>query len=378
MPRKLAAKRLTLSDLTLFAYQYRNNSTVHQKSINLNIDVFIKELYPGLRDKSVTDDVRLPVDLFIYGPGLEGECNLQRKIWKSVGSKNWRLNGEFVENPEDSPQRFNALSANDFAIFDFSEGIKPESLKLILIAAAISEDRTIYQQLDQLLGRNSMIALSSTELEDVVNAAKPVSEHPVYGLTLDTEVLSSDVEDIALGGSPSRKRLASWTSSRKISRNDLQKAKESADLVGLRGEQYVNDYLLTIKTGGAISDFEWTSAKNAISSYDFWVVTDEEPKTLIDVKSTQGEFERTLHVSLNELLRMREGPERYDIYRVFNMKETTAQLRIAKNVGVWAKQILQVFEGLPEGISSDSISFSPTILPFGPSISLELKDQTEE
>jgi hypothetical protein len=373
--RKLAIKRLTTSDLTFFASQYKNNPSSKQKAINLNADVFIEELYPGLRDSASRE--RFPIDVFIYGPGLEREHNLQRKIVKTLGAKNWRLNGEIVENPEDSPQRFNALAANDFAIFDFNEGIIPVSLTLVFIAAAISEDKDIQQAFDLLLGENSMIALSPARLEDVAKRVNLVPEHPIYRLTLDTDMLSSDVEDIALGGSPGRARLTSWSSSRKISRTDLQKAKESADLVGLQGEQYVNDYLLVLKREGRIHDFEWISDKNAINPYDFWISLSETIRILVDVKSTQGEFERTLHVSFNELLRMREGPERYDIYRVFDMKEETAQLRIAEGIGTWANQMLQVLEGLPAGISSDSISFSPTILPFGPNIVLKIGEQTE-
>ena len=191
-------------------------------------------------------------------------------------------------------------------------------------------------------------------------------------------MLNPDVEDIVLGGSQGKTRLTSWSSSRKISRTDLQKAKESADFVGLQGEQYVNDYLLRLKAAGNIRNFEWISDKNAISPYDFWISYDGSTKILIDVKSTQGDFERTLHVSLNELLRMREGPERYDIYRMFDMNNSTAQLRITEDVGAWASRVLQVLSGLPQGVSSDSVSFSPTILPFGQPEALNIEEQSEE
>jgi hypothetical protein len=205
-----------------------------------------------------------------------------------------------------------------------------------------------------------------------------IKESPTtYELTLDTEELNSDIEDIALGGSGSRTRTTSWSSGRKISRADLQKAKESANYVGLQGEAYVNQYLQNLKAKRTIREFEWTARENAISPYDFWII-DDRAKTLIDVKSTQGEFERILHVSLNELLRMREGPEKYTIYRVFNVKESTAQLRIVEDIGTWANQVLQVLDCLPLGISSDSISLSPILLPFGTTINLGIEDQTEE
>ena len=163
MPRKLAIKRLTVSDLTFFAWQHKNNPSSKQKAINLNVNVFVEELYPGLRDSTQN---RLPIDVFIYGPGLAGEYNLQRKIVKTVGAKNWRLNGEIVANPEDNPSRFDTLANNDFAIFDFSEGVIPSSVKLVFIAAAISEDKNVHYALNQLLDGTSMIALPTTTLEE--------------------------------------------------------------------------------------------------------------------------------------------------------------------------------------------------------------------
>lgn len=376
MSQKLAIKRLTISDLTFFEWQYRGNPSSKQKAINLNADIFVEKLYPGLGDPS--SPRRFPVDVLIYGPGLEGAENLQRKILKPLGGKNWRLNGELVANPENNPQRFNALMAGDFAIFDFSEGLAPVSLSIVFIATEVSEDKNLHQALNRLLGDRKMIALTASDLDEVVKKAEVIKEHPVYIMTVDTDTLDADVEDIALGGSQGRTRLISKPSTRKISHEDLRRAKENADDIGLYGEQFVNDYLLKLKEVGKIRDFEWVSLKNAISPYDFRIDYDGVVKVLVDVKSTKGEFERVLHVSFNELLQMRAGPERYDIYRVFDIKEATAKLCIAEEVKGLADQILQAFESLPMGVLFDSVSFSPTILSFGSAIALELSDQLEE
>src|SRR2546426_10861620 len=98
MKRKLCVKRLTDSDLTFFEWHFRNRNAGNQKAINLNADVFVEELFPVLRD-SAPPSGKLPIGLFIYGPGTGGELNLQRKIMKGAAYKNWRLNGEFVHNP---------------------------------------------------------------------------------------------------------------------------------------------------------------------------------------------------------------------------------------------------------------------------------------
>lgn len=87
MPRKLVLKRLTSSDLTFFDWTYKHHPAGNQKAINLNADVFVEKLYPGLSDLS--SPRKFPMDVFIYGPGVAGEYNLQRKIVRSEHSKNW-------------------------------------------------------------------------------------------------------------------------------------------------------------------------------------------------------------------------------------------------------------------------------------------------
>ena len=120
MPAKLAIKKLSASDLTFFEWHFRHNNAGNQKAINLNADIFIKELYPSLPDNpSINNKSRLPIDLYIYGPGSSPELNLQRKITKQVSYKNWRLNGEFVNDPE-SPERFKPLEKGDFVVFEFA------------------------------------------------------------------------------------------------------------------------------------------------------------------------------------------------------------------------------------------------------------------
>src|SRR5438445_3381780 len=113
MPRRLAVKRLTASDLTFFEYQVRTRDVGNQKAINLNADVFIDQLYPVLPDYAVETAGRIPIDLSVYGPNAAPLHDLQRKIVKFGSYKNWRLNGEFVHNPDDSPERYNSLEPGD-------------------------------------------------------------------------------------------------------------------------------------------------------------------------------------------------------------------------------------------------------------------------
>ena len=74
--RRLALKHLTRSDLTLFRWHFENENAGRQKAINLNADVFIEALYPALPPLAQERDGRLPIDLYIYGPGMASELNL--------------------------------------------------------------------------------------------------------------------------------------------------------------------------------------------------------------------------------------------------------------------------------------------------------------
>jgi len=156
MNRKVAIKRLTASDLTLFEWHFRNRNAGNQKAINLNADVFTGILYPALPEVAKARDGRLPIDLYLYGPGLASEINLQRKIVKHGTYKNWRLDGEFIFNPGDDPLRFNLLEPDDFVIFEFIGETYPEVLKAVFIANSIPTDQSIHNACNKAIGDNRL------------------------------------------------------------------------------------------------------------------------------------------------------------------------------------------------------------------------------
>jgi hypothetical protein len=129
MLRKFALKRLTASDLTFFEWHFRNHNAGNQKAINLNADVFIDKLYPSLPTLVLAKSGRIAIDLYLYGPGLEQELNLQRKIVKIGSYKNWRLDGEFIYDPNSRPDRFHSLQPNDLVLFEFIGELEPQTIK---------------------------------------------------------------------------------------------------------------------------------------------------------------------------------------------------------------------------------------------------------
>ncbi len=372
--RRLAIKRLTASDLTFFEWQFRNRNAGNQKAVNLNADVFIDELYPGLPGTAMGIEGKRTLDLFIYGPGLRSEYNLQRKIVKGATYKNWRLDGEFVHNPPEDPDRFNVLMEGDLAVIEFFGETQPAAARMVLVGGGLPEDTSLHSILSGVVSAGrSMISLTPSRLAQLVEAAGTQSDHPINELVS----LETALEVATLGDLQEKAKLRSAPPRRRMSPDVLQRARSNADRVGELGEQFVNSYLAVLKAEGQIEGFEWVSRENAVSPYDFRTHVGGE-QILLDAKATEGTFERKLHISLSELRQMGFGIGRYDLYRVFDMGETTANLRVAEDVGEWAKAVIETFEGLPEGIVAEGIIVSPSKLHFGPTVEIKLLDEPEE
>ena len=365
--RKLAIKRLTASDLTLFEWQFRNINAGNQKAINLNRDVFIDILYPSLPEAAQEYDNRIPIDLQIFGPGLNDLHNLQRKIIKGHTYKNWRLDGEFIYNPNDAQNRYNILSPGDFVIFEFNGNIYPKSIKMILLAKSDTEDEKIFESIDNWLGLKKMAVIPTTTLENIINEASPTDEHPINQFISD-----ADLEDVAFGGFKGTNNLLRKRKSRPISRIELQNMIKNANDIGRQGEEYLNAYFEEQIEEDKISYFHWVSDSNAIAPYDFIICTAESSEIFLDAKSTTGGFGQNLHISLNELVTMANEEKRYDLYRIYELSEDGAKLRISENIGSFGKKVLDIFNRLPNGIQPDAISVNPNILDFGDEISLNL------
>lgn len=375
MPKRLAVKRLTNSDLSFFTWHFRSNPAVRQKAINLNADIFVNEIYPSLPETEAARSGRIPLDLFIYGPGLSGELNVQRKVVKTPSYKNWRLNGEMVDDP-DRPDRFIFLSEGDFVVFEFNGDIFPISAKAIFVAKAMSEDASLHSAFERIIGARRMIALKTEELEELIQETSPPTNHPVYELILDEAL-----EDVVLGGSRGAERLLRRRSGAKLSKEQLLQARAKVDEIGRKGEECVNLFLGRLEDEGSIDGFDWISDENAIAPYDFRIrLTDSTNPSivLVDAKSTLREFDRTIHISLSELREMAGAGVRYDLYRIYDIGETTAQLRIARDMRSFAENVLRVLDNLPIGILADGISVTPSLLPFEEAITIELSEESEQ
>lgn len=368
MSRKLAIKRLTSSDLTIFKWHHKTlHDAGNQKAINLNADVFIKLLYPILPELPIGRQGRIPLDLLIYGPGSDLLYNLQRKIIKNATYKNWRLNGEFIDNPENEPERFNILVPDDIVVFEFTGVDVPTAAKAVFVTNTIESDKFLFSLLNASLARKSMIAITGQDMEALIIQAGTHINHPIRQLSLD-----NDLEEAVMMGDIDAEKISQKPSLRKVTKEDFFRAKRTAEGNGQRGEELINNYFEVLRRINEISAFEWTSDINPIYPYDFELITRHGQKTLLDVKSTEGEFRSVFFISINELRQMAHC-ESYDLYRVYELEETTAKLRIARNMKPFAKAILDILEKLPDGVTSTGISVSPEMLAFGNEMQLEIE-----
>lgn len=360
---KIAIKRLTKSDLTLFAWHFKEMNSGNQKSINLNANVFIDKLYPDLPNISAQrGKTTFLVDLSIYGPGGASKHSLARKIVKGAAYKNWRLNGEFIGNPLDAPERYNGLREGDYGILIFAGEPIVDELKLILISAQYEEDKGLHARIMNAMSGESMKAFNSAELEVLVDDSDIDDAHAARLMDID-----SAFEDAAQGGISGVQALQKWSSKRRVSKDDLRKARDRAEAVGAIGEEFVDYYLGSLVLAGEINNYKWASNENAVEAYDF-VINDD---LYIDVKSTFGAFSQKIHISINELLHMQDMEE-YRIYRIYSVDGKKAKLRVSEPLKTFAGEILGRIDPVKQGVRVDNISVSAELLMFGPEMNIEI------
>jgi len=357
MPRKLALKRLTASDLTLFKWHFQNLDIGNQKAFNLDRSVLVGSLYPQLGEPSLVPQPRYPLDLYLYGPGLAPANNLQRKILKQ--KKNWRLNGELIDNPVESPELYNVLAPGDFALFEFAGDVTPTTANVVLISGVLPEDLKLHAELGRRFADGSMWVLDDELVQEVLSEASPPAGHPLYDWA-DTSLL----EDAALGGAAGAEAINVRRGSRSITPEDFMRARRIAEATGVAGEEFLNVHFERERELGAIEDFEWTASINAVSLFDFRVTANGGEVRLVDAKSTTGPFTNPIHLSFGELHKAVHGPESYDIYRLYRVSGDRAEMRIARSIGPRLRPVLEVFRSLPDKVRVDGLSVQPDLLNF--------------
>jgi len=362
---RIAIKRLTASDCTLFEAVFRKIGAGNQKSINLNADVLTGQLYPNLAQTAILTENEVPLPLSIYGPGGKGVHKLTRKIIKNPTYKNWRLNGEFISGPPGDTERYDNISPGDLAIMAFKGDIVPTQMEILLVSQSSQIDSNLHTNLLALFGNRSMIAVSAAQITSAINSSAVLASHPVNLIVNDPEMQAA-LEDAAQGGILGTGRLLKNKTWRKVTNTDLMKAKAKAEQIGQDGEGLVNAYLALKLSNSAISSYKWVSSENAVSPYDFEIETAPNQHCFVDVKTTNGPFENIIHLSIAEIIEA-AGDAEYRLYRIFEINESGGKLRISEKINDLARTLKSIHEThMPIGARIDSFSITPELMKWGP------------
>ena len=372
MTSRLALKRLTASDLTFFAWHFRNRNAGNQKAINLNADVLTGQLYPALDTIVKDSENKLRIDLWIAGPAAAEPMSLQRKIIKGAAYKNWRLDGEVVHNPEGTPERFNALQPDDLALLGFVGELAPDRLTLLLVGQDAPQDQTLFRGLDDILGSQRMIALEDQTLGELCRRLAVPQSHPVWFLVSD-----EDLTEAAVDQAPAVERILKQPRFARLSLSELEAARRAAQETGRLGEELVEIHLRGRLAAGEIENYEWTSDLNAISPYDFRIEKAGSWEKL-EIKTTRADFGREYYLSVNELREMVYGGGAYSIGRVYHASPMGAKLRYSKQVRVYGETILNALSSLPAGVTANAVTIQPDEAMFEEEIDLTPPADHEE
>lgn len=350
---RFAAKRLTRSDLTFFEYQFRRQNAGNQKSINLNRAVFIDLLFPDAARIAGGAPHQFPAPVEIFGPGMRAKPHVvTRKIIAAGGSqKNWRLNGEFVPDPDDDRTRYHNLSEGDVAVFGFEGGNVPTRIELLLLSHSEPADAPLLEEIGRILGSRSMAELSTGEITTL--ALSSATAHPIRELVEPER--DDAVIEAALGSAAGIETLLRRPSTRRMSPESLAKARNTAEAIGRNGEVLVDGWLRQLVAEGKLRSMTWVSETNAVSPWDFEVIEASGEVVRIEVKSTTGPFERPFHLSQSEALTAGDtSSPRTDLYRIYGLSTDGANLRIARDVKSTCERLATAASALPRGFVPDS------------------------
>ncbi len=373
MADRIAIKRLTASDSTLFEAVFRSINAGNQKSINLNADILIDRLYPGLAPPGTASENEIGLPMTIYGPAGKPAHTITRKIIKNSTYKNWRLNGEFIRGPIGDASRYDNIRPGDLAVMAFTGDASPTKMDMVLVSQTDPADAALYVSLAALFGNKSMIAVTQAQIASAMTAAGVAENHPLVVAAADPE-MEAALEEAAQGGLEGAANVLKNKPSRRISKADLLKAKAKAELVGQDGEGLLNGYFAAQVESGKLTGYVWAAATNAIAPFDFEVTDAHGQRVLVDAKATNGAFENTIHLSLAEVIEA-AGPTPYQIYRLFELDADGGQLRISGDISPLAEKLKLIHEThMPTGIRVDGFSIGTAALTWGAAVHIARED----
>ncbi|MES7382056.1 hypothetical protein U6O65_12440, partial [Cutibacterium acnes] len=159
-----------------------------------------------------------------------------------------------------------------------------------------------------------MLEIDPNEFAKMLGDLELASGHPILDF-IDIDAL----EDAAQGGFEGLSKLRKRRQARGVSREELARARQSAEQIGRLGEEILNAWFEVQQKAGSGPEYRWDSDTNAVAPYDFTLISDGKPERRVDAKSTAGDFLNPIHVSMAELAEMAHGELPYDLYRLYTV-----------------------------------------------------------
>ena len=374
MPERIAIKILTGSDLTFFDSFFKRSNIGNQKAINLNADVFAKQFYQDFAERSLGEEVEVPVSVTVFGPRPGKPYHFARSVTKKTAYKNWRLNGAAVPDPDDEAGRFDHLVVGDLAVMEFQGDAVPEAVRIVIVSS--EDDPDLHERLKAQSpgGKKSMVAVSRPLLSAIAADSNVGLDHPIQALLEDPELIEI-LEQAHLGVEPAVRRLKE-RAGRRLTKADLKAAKTRAEKVGDDGEALANHFLNQMVSEGELPPIKWISVEDAGASWDFETIG----KIIIrlDAKATTQNFGTPFHLSGAETVAAASADIPYRIIRLYELTEDGANARISRDINDFAKAILDSVNHLPKGVLPVGFTVDPNALEWGKPSRIERPDEPDE
>lgn len=373
MPERIAIKLLSGSDLTFFDTFFKRSNIGNQKAINLNADVFAKQFYPDFAERSLGENVEIPVSVTVFGPRPGKAYKFARSITKKTGYKNWRLNGAAVPDPDNEAGRFDHLQVDDLAVLEFTGDAIPEAVRIIIVSARDDPEFHARLRAEVPGGKKSMIAVSRAHLTELASLESVGPKHPIRALLADPE-LDELLEQASLGTEPAVRRLREKTG-RPLTKSDLATARAKAERIGDDGEALALQLLNHLASEGILPPVTWTAADDAAASWDFETMSGAPIR--FDAKATSRKFETPFHLSGAETVAAASTEVPYRIIRLYELTEDGAMARISHDINALAREIIAATSHLPRGILPGGFTVAPSVLTWEEPVRIERPDEPD-
>ncbi len=157
---------------------------------------------------------------------------------------------------------------------------------------------------------------------------------------------------------------------KKLRKFDIQKAQQIFSEIGRQGEVIIAKYFENLMLNKEIKTYSWMNRETESSyPYDFYYQDLYDNIIYVDVKTTKFEFEQKIVYSDKEIAYALTKPKGcYNIFRVYNLGNNNAELRICKDclsyftlINDNINQFQQSLHSLHTSINTINIAFSPNV-----------------